>query len=263
MQVHVLASSSSGNAAVVELAGHRFLIDAGISCAALEHGLWCCGLKPADLSAVFITHEHQDHIKGLETFIRRSRLPVFTRRATWEKLACRELLPPGCVREITGSLVLEGVTVETFSTSHDAVDPVGFSFHGDGQTFVLATDFGIATSEIENAVREADCMILESNHDPELLRTGPYPAFLKKRILSAKGHLSNPDAGKLLAENCMGKPREVFLAHLSQENNRIELAQGCVGSILKEAGYRPNQDVTLFKTYPDRISRLKPQNPRG
>ena len=121
MQVHVLASSSSGNAAVVELAGHRFLIDAGISCAALEHGLWCCGLKPADLSAVFITHEHQDHIKGLETFIRRSRLPVFTRRATWEKLACRDLLPPGCVREITDSLVLEGVTVETFSISHDAL----------------------------------------------------------------------------------------------------------------------------------------------
>ncbi len=259
MQIHVLASSSSGNATVVELAGHRFLIDAGISCAALEHTLYCCGLKPADLSAVFITHEHQDHIKGLDLFIRRNRLPVFTRPATWEKLTCREQLPPGCVREIGNSLVLEGITVDTFSLSHDAADPVGFSFHGEGKTVVLATDFGIVTSGIENAVREADCLILESNHDLELLRTGPYPAFLKKRILGVKGHLSNLAAGKLLAENCMGKPREVFLAHLSQENNRIELARDSVGSILKEAGYQPNRDITLHKTYPDRISRLKPQ----
>lgn len=253
MQVHVLASSSSGNAVVVEIAHHRFLIDAGIPCTTLEQNLLRCGLRPSDLAAIFITHEHQDHVKGLDVLVRRHHLPVFTRPATWEKLPFSEKLPPGCVCEIKDSLILEGLSIETFPLSHDAADPVGYVFHGEGKTFVLATDFGTITSAVENAVREADCLVLESNHDPEMLRTGRYPYFLKKRIFSEKGHLSNPDAGRLLAGNCMDKPRQVFLAHLSQENNRIELAHNCVSTCLQEAGYL-KQSITLLKTFPNQIT---------
>ncbi len=257
MRIHVLASSSSGNAIVVEIAEHVFLIDAGISCACLEQRLVCCGLRPSALSAVFITHEHQDHVKGLDAFIRRYRIPVFSRPATWEHFPRTDRLPSECVREITESLHLEGIQIDSFSVSHDAADPVGYAFHGEDKTFVVATDFGVVTSTVENAIREADYLVLESNHDPEMLRTGRYPAFLKKRIAGEKGHLSNEDAGRLLAESCLGKPRQVFLAHLSQENNQITLAENCVRQFLQSSGYQLGRDVTLHRTFPNRISSLK------
>ena len=256
MQVYVLASSSKGNASVLEIAGHYFLIDAGIPCALLEKQLALCGLHPSCLSAVFITHEHQDHIKGLDVLVHRYRLPVFTRPGTWEKLSFKKPVPAGCRREIQESLTLEGVSIHTFPISHDAADPVGFSFHGEGRTFTAATDLGIITPSVENAVREADVLLLESNHDPQMLLHGTYPAFLKKRMAGENGHVSIQEAGRLLAENSMGRPRQVFLAHLSSENNRIETAQQCVRNLLEEAGYQMGRDITLHKTYPQQVSHI-------
>lgn len=258
MRISVLASSSAGNAIILEMSDHIFLIDAGISCRILTERIKQCGLIPSQISAVFITHEHSDHIKGLETLMRQYRLPVFTHPDTWATISFKDRLEESLMREITDSLVLENVTIDSFPLSHDAAHPLGFSFHSSEGTCSIATDFGIVTPVIENVVRESNVLILESNHDLEMLKNGHYPYFLKKRILSDYGHISNDTAGTLLAEHGFGE-KAVFLSHLSQENNRPEIAYQTVRSIIAESGKDPHS-INLYPTFPNAISRLIIQN---
>ncbi|HWQ75090.1 MAG TPA: MBL fold metallo-hydrolase [Syntrophomonas sp.] len=247
MQIHILASGSTGNAVFIEMGGRKILIDAGISARRIEQGLAEAGSDPSQLDAVLITHEHIDHIRGLDVLVRRYKMPVYTRPATWDKIPCREKLPRECCRELKAGLNMGVLKIEAFGISHDAADPVGFSLlQGETKT-VLATDLGKITPVVETALAYADHLILEANHDPIMLREGPYPSYLKQRISGPQGHLSNQEAGRVLARVPHKGVMHVFLAHLSQHNNLPHLALGTVNGILQQQGC---DDILVRRTYP-------------
>lgn len=247
MQIHILASGSTGNAAFIEMGGRKILIDAGISTRRIEKGLAEVGFDPSQLDAVLITHEHIDHIKGLDVLVRRYKVPVYTRPATWEKIPCRDKLPRECCCELGSSLDLGTMKIVPFAISHDAADPVGFCLLHSRSKTVLATDLGKITPTVEAALAYSNHLILESNHDPLMLKEGPYPSYLKKRISGPQGHLSNQEAGILLARVAHKGVMQVFLAHLSQQNNFPHLAIGTVNGILQE---KDCHEIMLRRTYP-------------
>lgn len=256
MQIHILASGSSGNAVFIEMGGQKILIDAGISTRRIEQGLGAVGVQVSQLDAVLLTHEHIDHIKGLDVLIRRYHLPVYARAATWEKIPCRERLPYECCYELGSCLNIGSMKIEPFAISHDAVDPVGFTVLQGQRKWVLATDLGEVTPVVEDALAYADTVILEANHDPEMLRNGPYPHYLKKRISGSQGHLSNQEAGQVLARSSHSGIRRVFLAHMSQQNNHPTLAMQTVTDILKQNGCQVGEEILLHRTYPANTASL-------
>lgn len=234
MQVSVLASGSKGNAVFVEMDGTRLLIDAGISATRIKKGLASCDVEPSSLDGVLVTHEHIDHVQGLVTLSKWYHLPIFSRRKTFENMSCAGKLPQDCFHAVEGAFRLGSVTVEPFSIPHDAADPVGYRICGSGRC-TLATDLGFVTSSVQEELEGADVLVLEANHDPDMLRNGDYPWHLKRRILSNRGHLANSDAAWALAR-LRRPPRQVFLAHLSEHNNRPDLAMTAVQSILEQQG---------------------------
>lgn len=250
MQIHILASGSTGNAVFIEMGERKILIDAGISTRRIEQGLAAVGVQAGQLDAVLITHEHIDHIKGLDVLIRRYHLPVYARAAAWEKIPCREKLPQECCCELGDRLEIGSMKIIPFEISHDAVDPVGFCVLQGRQKCVLATDLGQVTPIVEEALEYADSVILEANHDPIMLKEGPYPAYLKKRISGSQGHLSNQEAGQVLSKVPHNGLMQVFLAHLSQHNNHPKLAMQTVTDILHNQGKSVGEEVILYRTYP-------------
>lgn len=251
MQLHILASGSTGNAAFIELGGKKLLIDAGISARRIEHGLDGAGIQVSDLDGVLITHEHSDHIKGIHILAKRHRLPIYARPATWEAIPDHDKIPRECRRELGDSLNVGALKIVPFGISHDAADPVGFCFYYKNQKWVFATDLGVVTRTVAQALAYADVAVLESNHDIDMLRLGPYPAFLKQRIRSRQGHLSNLDAGHILAHIPRKQVMQVFLAHLSQHNNLPYLAEKTVREVLYKYGCEVGEEIILHRTYPD------------
>ncbi|MFV0637139.1 MBL fold metallo-hydrolase [Mitsuokella sp.] len=234
MQVSVLASGSKGNAVFVEMDGTRLLIDAGISATRIKKGLAAEGIDAASLDGILITHEHRDHIAGLATLSKWYHLPIFTRRATIEHMSCRQAVPADCFHAIAGTFRLGSLTVDPFNIPHDAADPVGYRLLGSSRC-TLATDLGFVTASVQEAIDGADVLVLEANHDPDVLKHGDYPWALKRRILSNRGHLANADAAWALVR-MKKKPTHVFLAHLSEKNNTPELAENTVEKILAQQG---------------------------
>jgi len=251
MQLHILASGSTGNAVLIEMGGKRLLIDAGISARRIERGLAGVGLQADKLDGILITHEHSDHIKGIEVLLKRYRLPVYTRPSTWAAMPNREKIPLECQRDLGDCLDIGALKIVPFSISHDAVDPVGFCFYYQNIKWVLATDLGVVTRVVAEALAYADVAILESNHDTEMLKNGPYPPFLKQRIKGQQGHLSNYEAGQILARIPRQAVMQVFLAHLSQQNNRPSVAERTVSHILQSSGCGVGEELILHRTYPD------------
>lgn len=235
MRYCTLASGSSGNSLYIDTGETSVLVDAGLSGRAIEERMNAIGQSCKELAGILVTHEHSDHIKGVGVLARRFNLPVFTTEETWGELQlCVGPIPeedivlfkPGSVFEI-GDL-----KVDTFSLSHDATDPVGFSFYDRHHKMSLVTDTGCMTSEIYKKIQDSDCYIIEANHDIDLLQRGSYPRHLKKRILSKQGHLSNVVAGHSLSSLVSGKTKSITLAHLSNENNNPEIAFKTVAEIL-------------------------------
>lgn len=256
MQAHVLASGSTGNATLLNFGDTNILVDAGISARRIKNSLAALGIHVEDIDGVLITHEHRDHVAGLPTLIKKYRLPVYARPAAWDAMYCRDLLPGECRFPLGKSLDIGSVKIEPFSVSHDAADPVGFCLYDGPVKCSIATDLGFATDTVKNALKESDVIVLESNHDIEMLRTGSYPWHLKRRIMSNRGHLSNMDAGWLLARLDKKASSKVLLAHLSQENNRPELAEATVSSILQDQGCHMGTELELKLTYPDQTASL-------
>ncbi len=235
--VHILASGSKGNSLLLRAGNTSILIDAGISARRITAGLAKAGVRPEQLSAILVTHEHNDHVSGLPVFSRRACAPIFTREKTWlsmegfrsiERSYCR-LLPEGDIK-------IGDITVRPFSVPHDAADPVGFEFFFRESKCSLATDLGFAGSRVKEALSGSGLIILEANHDAKMLSEGGYPRFLQERIRGSRGHLSNMDAGMLLADVVDQPEVEVFLVHLSQENNRPALAEEAVSGFLAKKG---------------------------
>jgi phosphoribosyl 1,2-cyclic phosphodiesterase len=235
MQVSVLASGSKGNSTFVEMDGMRVLIDAGISARRIKKSLDEINVNVADLDGIFLTHEHRDHISGLTTLSKQYHLPIFTRKDTFQSMYCVDTIPAECFNEVGDVMRLGSLVIGAFNISHDAADPVGYTLQGSEGKCTVATDLGFVTSSVQTAIDNSDVLVLEANHDPEILKNGSYPWGLKQRILSNRGHLSNSDAAWALVRMKKNHTR-VFLAHLSAENNRPELARDTICDILEKHG---------------------------
>lgn len=236
--IHTLASGSEGNCLLLSAGGTHLLLDAGISCRRIAASLSLLGLAPADLSAVLITHEHSDHVSGLDTMVRRWKLPVYASPATARRLAYRLAGIEPLLREVEPgrTFPIGTITVTPFPISHDAAGGVDYRFDCGGCAAGALTDTGYVTDEAREILQGVELLVLESNHDVELLRSGPYPYQLKKRILSAQGHLSNADAAAFAGCLARGGTRRFVLAHLSRENNTPLLAQAAVEAAVAEYG---------------------------
>ena len=245
-QVVMLASGSKGNAALISTDSQRFLVDVGISCRELVKRMQQVGACPEELGGVFITHEHVDHVKGIVTFAKKYQIPMYASQGTWRAVFSKypELNRANC-RLAGARILVEDVSVSCFATSHDAAQPVGYSFfwRSGGCKCTYVTDTGFVTPQVREAAEGSDVLVLESNHDIEMLKNGSYPYELKQRILGTRGHLSNATAGQFLLQQAK-LPKHVFLAHLSEQNNLPQLALDTVKNILESQNRL--QETRLF-----------------
>ena len=227
--VYTLASSSKGNSVYVRLDNDEILIDAGISCKRLSEALRSLGTDISRIKAVFVTHEHSDHVAGLETLAKKYKIPIHITEpsaraylsAKTASVAGTAIIHPILYTEQVGAL-----TVRSFATPHDSAASVGYIVT-DGtpeHTLALATDIGTLTDEVSDALIGCENVILESNHDENMLLCGDYPYELKRRILSDTGHLSNEAAAAFVSRLAASGTKRILLAHLSQDNNLPELA---------------------------------------
>ncbi len=241
--VHTLASGSSGNALVLSCGDVRLLVDVGISCRRVEAGLRELGL--ADITAVLITHTHTDHISGLRTLLKRRNVPVYTAEAAGRDLALRLPEVNGRLEtlELCRPVSLGAVEITAFPTAHDAPGACGFRFDTPDGAAGLMTDTGYVTEEAADILPGVALAVLEANHDVETLRSGPYPYFLKRRILGERGHLSNEDCARFAVTLAEQGAAEIVLAHLSKENNTPAMARNAVETALSAAGLAPALSV--------------------
>lgn len=225
MTIHTLASGSEGNCLLLSDGDVHLLLDAGISTRRIKAGLLQLGLTMADVDGVLITHEHSDHVSGLQTMVKHHRIPIYTSPGTARQLAYRIAGIEPLLRPVEPGTVFSvgDCRVTVFRTSHDAAQSVDYRV--DGSTSVgFLTDTGFVTPEAESALAGVDTLVLESNHDVEWLRSGPYPYSLKARILGDEGHLSNDAAAEFAARMARYGTRCIVLAHLSRENNTPQRA---------------------------------------
>ncbi len=224
IKLSVLASGSRGNSVYVATERIRLLVDAGLSARGIEERLSSIGTTAKDLDAILVTHEHLDHIRSLGTLSRRYRLPVYVNKATHVRFP--DSVGPLLMKEefVSGrEFLLEDLTIHPFAISHDAADPVGFTLANGSVKIGLCTDLGAATQLVYRHLRGCSALILEANHDLEMLKNGPYPWPLKQRIKGRLGHLSNQQSGEVLRQVFNEGMREVILAHISDTNNCSEL----------------------------------------
>ncbi|HAA01792.1 MAG TPA: MBL fold metallo-hydrolase [Syntrophobacteraceae bacterium] len=222
----ILASGSKGNAMVVSSSRTRILIDAGLTSKELHRRLHLADIDPAEIQGAVLTHEHQDHVRGAGVFSRRYDLPVYLTQGTLDSLS-QQVGTLGCPQVFRNGhgFQVGDLRIIPFAISHDANDPVGLTVENDGVKLGICTDLGVATQLVRKKLEGCHAMVLEANHDVDLLLNGPYPWHLKQRIRSRHGHLSNADSCALLKELLHDGLQVVVLAHLSETNNRPELVR--------------------------------------
>ena len=244
-------SGSSGNCYYLATTTDGLMIDIGVGLRTLKKHCKDYGVTLHDVKHLLITHDHADHIKSVGSFSGDYQVPVYA-----TKLVHKGINNNYCIQrkvsedmkrflEVGESVVLGDFTVRPFAVPHDASENVGYEIQVEGITFVIITDAGSVTDEMKEVISRADYLIIEANHDVEMLKGGPYPEYLKKRILSASGHLSNTDCGRVIAENMSEHLKQVWLCHLSEENNHPELARKTVETILRSYGIVPGKDMEL------------------
>ena len=224
MKICTLSSGSSGNSAFLEHKNTKILIDCGLSGKHIENCLKSIGEEPENINYILVTHEHIDHIRGLGVLSRKYNIPIFASHKTWKWMLMNNRIGNISTQNIrefqTGEeIFLKDISVKSFPTPHDAVDPHGFRFECDGHIAVLATDIGHISTEIENNIANCECAILEANHDEQMLTNGAYPEYLKERILSDYGHLSNRISAAFASKMVSNGTKHLILSHLSSENN--------------------------------------------
>ncbi len=249
LRIVSLYSGSGGNATLVSANNTTILIDAGKSARSLTCAVKSAGFDLDKIDAIFITHEHTDHISALAVLEKKHPIPVHmteqsakhARIPEGSPLACRTVIHPPKF-----SVELDGLTVSSFCTSHDSAMSVGYRVQVGDFAFGLATDTGYVTEDMRRSLRGCEAVLIEANHDEEMLRTGPYPAELKKRILACTGHLSNSACAAFAAELAENGTKTFALGHLSEENNTRDAALGAVASALSAF-----EGVSLTATGPD------------
>ena len=239
MRVCLLASGSRGNSALIEADGCRLLVDVGLSARETERRLTSLGLAGGDLHGILVTHEHHDHIGGIGPLARRYDLPVYIDRQTHAalprigKISRLELFTAG------ETISCNGLAVGTFSTTHDAVNPVGFTIQSSEGKIGFATDLGLPTRLVADQLKGCRVLVIEANHDEQMLWDGPYPWPLKQRIRGRHGHLSNIETRQLVVDICWPGLEALFLAHLSEENNCPDLVADLFFQALAARGHQP------------------------
>jgi phosphoribosyl 1,2-cyclic phosphodiesterase len=233
LRVSILASGSSGNLTLLETARTRLLIDAGLGKRETLARLAALELTVDHLDGILITHEHADHCNGLPQMLSLWKAPLYVSEPTMDAL--RRCLPETFGKRIAGietihagqRFMVGDIEVHAFAIPHDAIDPIGFTFRCEGAKMALVTDLGYMPQLVKVHLRDADCLLLESNHDLDMLKVGPYPWVVKQRVLSRTGHLSNHAVSEYLCdpEGFDGRARYLVLAHVSQENNNPDLVR--------------------------------------
>lgn len=248
MMFSPLCSGSSGNASYLEAGGVRLLVDAGLPGKRMEQLLDMIDVSARSLDAILVTHEHSDHVSGVGVLSRKYDIPVYAAEACWRSLpASLGAFAPRNVRvfEPDQDFYLKQLCIHPFTIPHDSAHPVGYTFVHDGKKLAIMTDIGHVSNTMLDAVAGADLILLEANHDVDMLKAGSYPYPLKMRILSSRGHLCNEDAGLVLQKLYARGVRNAILGHLSQENNTPELALVTVQSVLESAGLLESVFVTV------------------
>lgn len=235
MRFSVLGSGSKGNCTLVEAGTTRLLIDSGFSGKEVVRRLQWLGIEPTSLTAIVVTHEHDDHVKGIGVLARRLNLPVFANEGTHRAAEAKiNRLPVACDFGVGESFAIGELLIHPFAISHDASDPVGFVFSDGQQQLGYCTDTGTITRLIQHHLRRCQAVILEANHDVQMVKNGPYPLMLQQRVLSSRGHLANEDAVSLAALLAGEQLRLLVLAHLSAINNHPDLVLQAVQRHLPE-----------------------------
>ncbi|WP_174615191.1 MBL fold metallo-hydrolase [Virgibacillus ihumii] len=251
LRFSVLASGSTGNAFYIESDREKILVDAGLSGKQLDRLFAEIQVNPAELSCILVTHEHSDHIKGLGIFARKYNLPIYANENTWKAMenAIGSISLDQKFMFGTGEVqTFSDIDVESFGVSHDAAEPMFFTFRHNRQKVALVTDLGYVSERIKKTVEDADAYIFEANHDVSMLRMGRYPWNVKRRILGDSGHVSNEDCGLALGDIISNRTKRIYLAHLSQDNNMKDLARMSVSNVLKERGIQLDLQDTDPKT---------------
>ncbi len=243
-----LYSGSSGNSMFISSGEAKILIDAGLPGKSIEKALKDIGQNPEELDAIFVTHEHSDHIKGIGVMSRKYNLPIYANELTWKAMP----VSIGSVKEHNikvmseANVTIKNLDIQSFEIPHDSAAAQGYAVYHGSKKIAVATDLGHYSEVVKRNIEDADVVLIESNHDVEMLKFGPYPYPLKRRVLSNFGHLSNDDCGKAIAAMIDGtKRKRVILGHLSETNNYPELAYQTVVNILREKDIELNKDIGL------------------
>lgn len=243
-----LFSSSSGNCTYIGCSQGGILIDIGVSAKKTETALGDIGVDPKSVAAIFVTHEHTDHISGIRVFAKRYGIKVYSSAGTLKGMVEAKAVTPDIDAQVIPSSGTEagGMFIKPFKTPHDSLESMGFTVvTSDGKRLAVATDMGHITEDFTNAVSGCDLVLLESNHDIGMLQNGPYPFFLKQRILSNFGHLSNGSCAEAAVRLVESGTTRLVLGHLSKENNLPSLAFETTRSAMSMAGARENIDYLL------------------
>lgn len=244
MRVSILGSGSKGNCTLIASSRTVLMVDAGFSRRETLRRMQQVGESPDRVQALLISHEHSDHIRGLPMLNKHHRWPVYLNHGTSEALAELQSAPEAAELFVTGRPFTVGdIEVTAFTIPHDATDPVAFTFLVEGVRIAVVTDLGYMPENVKDSIRGADCLVLESNHDLDMLKVGPYPWSLKQRVMGRLGHLSNDGAAGFLQEGFDGRAACIVLAHLSENNNVPELARLCAEQALAARGLTPRVEV--------------------
>lgn len=250
MKISILGSGSEGNATYIEVCGLPFLVDAGFSAKTLISRFQNIGVDPSMLKAILVTHEHNDHIKGVGILSRKLNLPIYITPESYQvSESCLGKIAPNNLHFIEGAFEIEGVRFIPFDVNHDAVRTVGFRIEGaNGKCMAISTDIGCYTEEVVAHFADVDLMVLEANYDYDMLQSCGYPYYLKQRIHGPNGHLSNADSGKLIGDSYHPNLKKVYLAHVSKNSNTYDLAFSTVQNELKSRGIEVDMEVAYQET---------------
>lgn len=251
MRFSILASGSTGNSIYIENDSGAYLVDAGLTAKRIEAQLAKIGRSMKNVNAIFVTHEHSDHIKGVGVLARKHGVPIYANQKTW-----------GAMDGLVGDISLEqrfqfdmetvhsfgSISIESFAVSHDSVDPMFYVFHEDDRKLAIITDTGYVSDRMKGIIKSADSFVFESNHDVGMLQMGRYPWSVKRRILSDVGHVSNEDAAIAMNDVIEQKETQIYLSHLSRDNNMKDLARMSVEQTLQTCGIIAGEFVHLHDT---------------
>lgn len=244
MQIEVIASGSKGNSNLLKCGETAIIIDAGISFLTIKRTLEQNQLTPRQIDAIFITHTHSDHIKGLKTLAEKTKAKVYIREGMLESI--KDLVDIDQIRLIKDTFFINDIMIELINTSHDAPSSVGYIITYQDKTLVYVTDTGYINRKYLKRMKDKEIYIIESNHDEQMLMDGPYPYYLKQRVVGDEGHLSNKTTAGYLKELVGDHTKYIVLAHLSEKNNKEEIALKEVMDKL-EANQKKNKTIMVAK----------------